>query len=409
MTLIRRFAEDHSAATAMLFGVCIIPVMASVGAAVDYARAANVRTGLQMAVDATALLMAREFGPETGGQSDTRLAEFARKAFAANFQRKDGKLGIVSAERVGKAIRVSADATVKTSIMAIFHIDTIKVAATGEVGWSPTPIDLALVLDNTGSMAESGKMVELKKALNEMLRDLEPYKQSIRISIVPFDTQVNVGTGFRDDSWLTYNANLPADLRVDRADWKGCITDRNKPFDVTADRDGGTQSLYPAAKCGTGSLAKVQPLTGNYDVLRDTVRSMTPSGYTNLTIGVAWGVSALTGGRGFETSSPLTGQDRQKIMVVLTDGKNTDSRYTELSQPLDVREREIDGRARLACNDARTKTIQVYTVRVINGNEQLLRDCATTTDMYREIKNAGELVPFFRELTKKIAGIRLTS
>ena len=94
------------------------------------------------------------------------------------------------------------------------------------------------------------------------------------------------------------------------------------------------QSLYPVAKCATGSLAKVQPLTGNYDVLRDTVRSMTPSNYTNLTIGVAWGVSALTGGRGFETSIPLTRPDRPKIMVVLTDGDNTDSRYTELSQPL---------------------------------------------------------------------------
>ena len=218
MSLIRRFAQDRSGATAMLFGLCLIPVVASVGAALDYARAANVRTGLQMAVDATALLLAREFGPDLGGQGDTRLAEYARRTFTANFQRKDGTLGTVDAKRVGKAIKVSADATVKTSIMGLFHIDTIKVAATGKVGWSPIPIDLALVLDNTGSMGEGGKMTALKTALQEMLRDLQPYSHLIRISIVPFDTQVNVGTGFRNESWLTYNANLPADLRVDRAD-----------------------------------------------------------------------------------------------------------------------------------------------------------------------------------------------
>ena len=402
MTLVNRFAEDRSGATAVLFGLCLIPVVASVGAAMDYARAANVRTGLQNAADATALAMARDLGSDFSSYSDTRLAEHAQKIFPVNFQRTDGTLGTVAARNEGGTIKVTADATVKTSIMGLFHIDTIKVAAIGSVGWSPTKIDLALVLDNTGSMGELGKMTELKKALNGMLKELEPSRQSIRISIVPFDTEVNVGTSYRDASWLTYTADLPWDLRVSRPDWKGCIADRAKPYDVSTDRTGGTQSLYPAAKCATGSLAQVQPLTSNYDALRDTVRSMTPSGYTNLTIGIAWGISALTGGPSFESTLSLDKQ-AQKIMVVLTDGKNTKNSF-----PKDD-EAAIDARSRLACSEARAKSIQVYTVRVIEGNANLLRECATEPGMYKEIKNASELAPFFRELAKKIAGIRLTS
>ena len=282
MSLIRRFAQDRSGATAMLFGLCLIPVVASVGAALDYARAANVRTGLQMAVDATALLLAREFGPDVGGQGDTRLAEYARRAFTANFQRKDGTLGTVDAKRVGKAIKVSADATVKTSIMGLFHIDTIKVAATGEVGWSPNKIELALVLDNTGSMSQAGKMPALKQAIGDFLDYLESAfrtRTRSRFRIVPFDTQVNVGTRFRGADWLTYNANLDRKLRVDRPDWEGCII-RSRPVlrrQRRAERR-HSQSLYPAAKCDTGSLAQIQPLTSDYGALRQTVRDMTPSG-----------------------------------------------------------------------------------------------------------------------------------
>jgi Flp pilus assembly protein TadG len=409
MSLIRSFAEDRSGATAMLFGLCLIPVVASVGAALDFARAANVRTGLQMAVDATALAMARDLGSDFSSYGDKRLAEYAQKMFPANFQRTDGTLGSVGARNDGGTIKVSADATVKTSIMGLFHIDTIKVAATGSVGWSPTKIDLALVLDNTLSMASSGKMTELKKAINDLLKDMEPYKESIRISIIPFDTQVNVGTSFRGASWLTYTADLPFEMRVARADWQGCIADRNMPFDASANSAVGTQSLYPAARCATGSLAEIQPLTSNYNALRDTVRSMTPSGYTNLTIGVAWGMSALTGGSSFESTVPVDPKKVQKIMVVLTDGDNTLNRYTSLRQHIDVREREIDARARLACGEARTKGIQVFTVRVIEGNANLLRDCATTPDMYKEVTNASQLSAVFRDLAKKIAGIRLTS
>jgi Flp pilus assembly protein TadG len=59
-SLTRRFHDDRSGTTAVLFGLSVIPVMAIVGSAVDYGRASAVRTELQRAVDAAALTLVRD-------------------------------------------------------------------------------------------------------------------------------------------------------------------------------------------------------------------------------------------------------------------------------------------------------------------------------------------------------------
>ena len=80
-----------------------------------------------------------------------------------------------------------------------------------EIVWGVKKLELALALDNTGSMGSSNKMTELKKALlnvndqNGATADglLETLKKAakkagdVKISIIPFDTDVNVGTRTR--------------------------------------------------------------------------------------------------------------------------------------------------------------------------------------------------------------------
>ncbi|WP_163312499.1 VWA domain-containing protein, partial [Enterobacter cloacae] len=64
-----------------------------------------------------------------------------------------------------------------------------------------------LVLDNTGSMASSNKMTALKTAAKNLISTLSAaatQADSVRIGIVPFDTQVNIGTTYRNETWLSY-------------------------------------------------------------------------------------------------------------------------------------------------------------------------------------------------------------
>jgi Flp pilus assembly protein TadG len=400
MLLLKRFQRDESASTAIIFGLALIPVMAAMGAALDYTRAATVRTALQAAVDAAALAAAKD----TARSGDRQTAERARAVFGANFNRKDSSQPAVAVQRNDKTIRVTARAEVKTSIMSIMHIETIPVSATGEVAWGRNKIELALVLDNTGSMSTSGKMPALKDAVRDFLSTLEAAsddRDSVKVSIVPFDTQVNIGTGFRNADWLTFDADLDRNRRVERRDWQGCVVDRTQPYDIDDAAGRGNAALYPAARCGTGSLAELQPLTSDFGALRRTTQRMNPSGMTNLTIGIAWGLSTLNPAEPLGEAKAFGTAQLDKVMIVLTDGDNTQNRYTEDSGA-------IDARTRLACQAVKDRKVKLYTIRVIEGNRRLLRECASETNMYYEVSNANDIAPIFQRIADEITTIRLT-
>lgn len=115
----------------------------------------------------------------------------------------------------------------------------------------------------------------------------------------------------------TANANLlllPTDV------WSGCLIDRTQPYDVRIDAPiaGLPVTLYPKANCTVGTLQAARGLTPLLASLSTTVDALQPSGATNITIGVQWGMEALT------SSAPLTGSSSssKKFMIVMTDGQS---------------------------------------------------------------------------------------
>ena len=59
-TAMNSFGTDPHGNVAVIFGIAILPVMITVGAAVDYSRANSARSAMQSAVDATALALAKD-------------------------------------------------------------------------------------------------------------------------------------------------------------------------------------------------------------------------------------------------------------------------------------------------------------------------------------------------------------
>jgi hypothetical protein len=94
---------------------------------------------MQAAVDAAALLAARD----AAGVSDAGLVPWAQQAFAANFHKAGAQMGPVEVVKTDTSIRVAAAGSMKTAIMRVFHIDTIKLAATGESARGQNKIELA--------------------------------------------------------------------------------------------------------------------------------------------------------------------------------------------------------------------------------------------------------------------------
>jgi hypothetical protein len=301
---------------------------------------------------------------------------------------------------------------VKTAFMAIAGFGQIAIHSEAQSAWGAKKIELALVLDNTGSMAQRDKMTELKKATYDLLDRLNRSAAddaAIKISIVPFDTNVRLdANAYRYASWLRF------DHPSDRANWKGYVDDRDQPYDSGALAPSAPASLYPASTRSDTDLARVLPLTSvrtGYDALKGRVAEMQPKGCTNITIGASWGLATL------QNQDPMPGasgsSNVERIMVVLTDGDNTRNRWVS-SPDCGGRDKAslIDSRSEGACASVKAAGVKLYTVRVIEGNATLLRNCASLDEkgqpLYSEVKDASEISGVFQKIVSDILSTRLT-
>lgn len=411
MNTIKRFRTDERGGVAIMFGLAIIPLVGMVGAAIEYGAASLERTRMQRAVDGTALTLATRPGALSDRQFTAEGQRIFRTMFAAAPLSTQKPVEIA---RVAEHIKVGVAGTMPTTLLRIVGIQTIDVSARSEVVWrgpSDKKFEISLVLDNTGSMREmvdgKAKIDWLKQATNGFLAHLDRTavnRDDIKVAIVPFDTQVRLDAiKHRDASWLGL---APAD----KARWEGYVQDRgddqkrslydtNDVAAAATDRD----SLYPAVLGGRGGaeLAPVQPLVSikdGFQTLKNAVDRMRGSGATNITIGAAWGMATLSDQAPF-TEAAAPSSTLQKVMVIITDGDNTKNRWDGNGQENTPASRLINARTRMACANAKEKKIKIVTIRLIEGDEALLRDCATVeTDQASSFYNGG--APLFFDVRR---------
>ncbi|PTM52299.1 vWA domain-containing protein [Phreatobacter oligotrophus] len=400
-TKVSRFGSDTRGNVAMLFAMAALPLFGMIGAAVDYTRASRTTAQIQAALDAASLAVAKD----SRRLSDAALQDAANKAFAGNFTSPaDLSLGTLQVLRTGNTIRLAVDGSLKTTIAATMGVSTMPIGVASQASWNEPKIEITLVLDNTGSMGWSGKMAALKTAALDLIADLEANRVSsdqVKIAVVPFDTQVNIGTGYRNESWIRFDGTaIATSLVTTRTDWTGCLTDRDQPADTTDVAPTSDPTRYRAAKCATGLLAAVQPLSTNFTLARATIAAMQPAGNTNITIGLQTGLAVASPGAPFAQSE--TTPDVLRYMILLTDGDNTQNRWTGTTS-------SIDARTALACNAVKAAGVTLFTVRVIEGNAALLRACATDPSMYFNVTNSGGIGDAFKAITSMIKRMRLSA
>jgi Flp pilus assembly protein TadG len=439
--MFRRFRRDQRGNVLMLFGLALVPLMGVIGVAIDYSRASNARQALNAAIDSAALMAARDAQKLTDGQLRTRIEAWIRDNLPPDVKSQFGS-ATVTIDRTARTIKIEANAVVPTTISSVLGMTQIPVGTNSQSTWGTNKIELALVLDNTGSMSSSSKMTNLKtasKSLLKIMKDAAITTDQIRVSIVPFNTQVRIARSFKDETWLRYGltrnvtcdkgikncyvnntnirvsdtGNLDCDSNgrtcvyktVTKSNWssnQGCVTDRDQNYDTT---DGGSYSAsaqqYPAFWCVQTSLAETMPLSSDWTALSARIDTMTPAGNTNVTIGAMWGWATLTPGAPFTEAKPSTEPNLKKYMILLTDGDNTENRFTASGS-------DIDARTKLACTNAKAAGISLYTIRVIDGDADLLRGCATTPSMYYDVQNAEQLDPIFKAIASEISAVRLT-
>ena len=192
--------------------------------------------------------------------------------------------------------------------------------------------------------------------------------------------------------------------------------------DLAAERS-RPESLYTAVLGTRGAeLTPVQPLVSikdGYDDQTRTVGRLQGVGCTNITIGAAWGMAMLSKSEPFaEAANPSS--NLEKIMVIVTDGDNTKSRFHGDCREGTPESAKIDARTTLACKEARNAGIRVITIRLIEGNAALLKECATRETnpkdpfyrggkpLYHDVRDPKDLKGAFDEIADTILATRLT-
>src|SRR5205823_4104323 len=94
----------------------------------------------------------------------------------------------------GSTVVLSASGTLPTDLMMLANVSTMSINATTTATWGSSRLRVALVLDNTYSMNDSGKLPALKTAAKSLIDTLSGMANSngdVYISIIPFNIGVN--------------------------------------------------------------------------------------------------------------------------------------------------------------------------------------------------------------------------
>lgn len=444
----RRLAADRKGSVLPIVGVSMLVLLGAVGVAIDGSRLVLMHSSLQRATDAGALSAVSKL--ET-----TVLNDEVRKFTNVNFS--EGYVGATitalsaSATTDKKTITVDATAETPTVFMHLFGFEMLSTSVTSVVERAVGGLELALVLDNTGSMSNDISSLKLAaKSLLNILYGDQTEVENLYIGLVPFSQSVNIGTGHAD--WLADGALEEKDWKT--TTWAGCVEARDDGDD-TSDAPPDAHAFQPyywrdegdndwvnnsgAARTGLGSSlgpnkncpAELTRLTPTKSRLVAAVDAMKAVGNTHINYGAVWGWRLLSPnwrglwGEDMETHNlPLDYGTRsmKKAAVIMTDGENTmtDRAYTAYGDLEEERlgsdrseraEQELDERLTEVCTAMKNAGIVVYTISFRNPGdeiEELMQSCATQPEFYFNSPNAAQLQAAFQQIGGSLSNLRVS-
>lgn len=195
----------------MIFGLSLLPCVLFVGGAIDYSGATNLRAKLQLATDGTSLQLC-QMG---GSPSQAQLAAAAQNSLQAYMGDRAFRVDSIVPTTNPREIALSTSADYATVIMKILGParSLVPVNAFAKCNNQQQSYEIALALDNTGSMNNSGggvsKIQALRTAATNFVNSVfaDPAMSSTsKISLVPFAASVALNPAtYRTAWWVDIN------------------------------------------------------------------------------------------------------------------------------------------------------------------------------------------------------------
>ncbi len=392
---LRALGAQQGGAVVLIFAFTLPVLIFIVGMTIDYGRASKVRTVAATMLDSALLTAGRELS--IGGIAEGEV----QGRVAALFDAMVAEAGLSSAQNLSVATVVNqADGIISGTLtgqsMAAFGgilgTPAIDIGTNASVSYNTLTVELAMVLDVTGSMGGQ-KIADLKDAARNLVNILIPEGGSendkMRIALVPYANSVNVDS-FAED--------------VTGDDDDVCVTERPDPESFT-ESPPSTMEFPTTGSCPT---AVIKPLSDDRSELISSINSYSASGWTAGHIGAAWGWYVLSPDWSpvWPSGSDPAGYnepDLLKVMVLMTDGKFNTWYQSGIGNSTQ--------QARTLCTEAKQEGVIIYSVafQAPQSAQNTLRHCATSeTDHYFETSTGGALKDAFEQIANEIRNLRLS-
>lgn len=165
----RAFAADRRGNLAITFALATVPVVVSVGAAVDYSLANRTKATLDAYADAAALSVVNTKAMSLSETEAQNSAVAFFKAQAATLKR--GSIGTVTAKVTdttsGRAALLTYTASVETTLANVAGITRIDIGGKATANSAlPVYMDFYMLLDNTPSMGVAATPTDISRMVN---------------------------------------------------------------------------------------------------------------------------------------------------------------------------------------------------------------------------------------------------
>ena len=411
---VRQFGGDRRGTIAIIFALTIFLVIITVGLAIDGARAYSTSSRVASALDAAALAAAKMLDDES--YSDQDIRERAERFFSAhvNSAVMAGLTLPTPTTRINRdtnEVEVAVDVTLATTFGQLAGLNSFRFPRTSKVAYDQKRIELAMVLDITGSMCSPCDKIDgLKDAADDVVQTMltpdTPYGY-VRIGLVPYSAAVNAG-GFAGPA----TAGSSTD---------GCTVERSG---VQAYTDAPASGIAPLGVSDAATnpnylcpTATIVPLSPDRQELRDAIRNLSANGWTAGHIGLGWGWYMVS--HNWASFWPTANRPRApapnvvKSVLLMTDGMFNTSYIPgaglNSSDPAIID--SAGYQAQQMCANMRAQNIVVYAVafQAPPEAEALLRACVTSGSHFYAAVDRNELRSAFRDIASRLAALRVKS
>ncbi|GAB4518439.1 MAG: hypothetical protein Tsb0019_18580 [Roseibium sp.] len=452
--LTNRFVHDRTASILPLFGLMVIMMIVISGAAFDVARTVNAREKLSYALDAAALSLATDLS--TSVMTDAQIEEALADSFRANLS---------GAEFLDEAIEnldfvVDSDNGIVTvwssATLENYFIDMggymkknlgpelFTFGTNAQVSFSQFNVELALIVDVTGSMSSSD-MTTLRTASTSVVNillpeDTDPEDTKVRISLIPYSQGVNLGSYASKVKGGEYYS-VSGDCVTERENYGSHeVQFTDTAYDYYTDASPPPkETFFGGGSNSCSSSSEMVPLTNERDTLLPAIAALRDQGGTAGQTGILWGWNSLS--PNFSNVWPsesapaaYTDEETLKFAIIMTDGDN--NRYYGIDQPTygwyydngwkygwhtcegwcEVGESESysnvsSTRSRDFCEAMKDTGIEVFGVYFGSNNNSAgarnMQSCASDGNYY-QATSSSELISAFSNIAKKIQSIYLS-